>query len=84
MEGRKILDTVLIANEVVDGKRISKEEGIVFKIDFEKAHDHVDWGFLEWFYPKIKILDERFVYPLQDLQFLSVEALRGGLKHLEV
>ena len=22
------------------------KEGVVFKIDFEKAHDHVDWGFL--------------------------------------
>ena len=35
-----------IANEVVDEKRRSEEEGIVFKIDFEKAYDHVDWGFL--------------------------------------
>ncbi|KAL6335916.1 hypothetical protein AAG906_003541 [Vitis piasezkii] len=24
-----------------------KEEGVVFKIDFEKAYDHVDWGFLD-------------------------------------
>ena len=28
-------------------KRRSEEEGIVFKIDFEKAYDHVDWDFLE-------------------------------------
>ena len=47
VEGRQILDVVLIANEVVDEKRRSGEEGIVFKIDFEKAYDHVDWGFLE-------------------------------------
>ena len=42
VEGRHILDTVLIANEVVDEKRRSGEEGVVFKIDFEKAYDHVD------------------------------------------
>ncbi|RVW96808.1 Transposon TX1 uncharacterized 149 kDa protein [Vitis vinifera] len=47
VEGRYILDAVLIANEVVDEKRRSGEEGIVFKIDFEKAYDHVDWGFLD-------------------------------------
>ncbi|RVW46854.1 Transposon TX1 uncharacterized 149 kDa protein [Vitis vinifera] len=47
IEGRHILDAVLIANEVVDEKRRSGEEGIVFKIDFEKAYDHVDWGFLD-------------------------------------
>ena len=47
VEGRHILDVVLIANEVVDEKRRSGEEGVVFKIDFEKAYDHVDWGFLD-------------------------------------
>ena len=31
----------------MDEKRRSGEEGIVFKIDFEKAYDHVDWGFLD-------------------------------------
>ncbi|RVX11326.1 LINE-1 retrotransposable element ORF2 protein [Vitis vinifera] len=41
------LDAVLIANEVVDEKRRSGEEGVVFKIDFEKAYDHVEWGFLD-------------------------------------
>ena len=42
VEGRQILDAMLIANEVVDEKRRSREEGVVFKIDFEKAYDHVD------------------------------------------
>ena len=45
VEGRQILDAVLIANEVVEEKKRSGEEGVVFKIDFEKAYDHVDWGF---------------------------------------
>ena len=47
VEGRHILDAMLIANEVVDEKRRSGEEGVVFKIDFEKDYDHVDWGFLD-------------------------------------
>ena len=38
---------MLIANEVVDKKKILGEEGVVFKIYFEKAYDHVDWGFLD-------------------------------------
>ena len=47
VQGRQILDTVLIANEIVDEKKRSREEGVIFKIDFEKAYDHVNWDFLD-------------------------------------
>ena len=47
IEGRQILNVVLITNEVVDEKRRSRQEGVVFKIDFEKAYDLVDWDFLD-------------------------------------
>ncbi|KAM2004953.1 hypothetical protein FF1_000090 [Malus domestica] len=47
VKGRQILDAVLVSNEVVEEVRQKKEEGLVFKIDFEKAYDHVDWSFLE-------------------------------------
>ena len=42
VQGRQILNAVLIANEIVDEKRRSGEEDVVFKIDFEKAYDHAD------------------------------------------
>ena len=38
---------ILIANEIVDERRRSREEGVVFKIDFEKAYDHMSWDFLD-------------------------------------
>ncbi|RVW70916.1 Transposon TX1 uncharacterized 149 kDa protein [Vitis vinifera] len=44
IQGRQILDAVLIANKIVDEKRRSGEEGVVFKIDFEKAYDHASRG----------------------------------------
>ena len=47
VKGRQILDSMLIANDIVDEKKRSREEGVVFKIDFEKAYDHVEWGFLD-------------------------------------
>ena len=40
------MDAVLIANEIVDEIRRSGE-GVTFKIDFEKAYDHVSWDFLD-------------------------------------
>ncbi|XP_009335445.1 uncharacterized protein LOC103928158 [Pyrus x bretschneideri] len=47
VKGRQILDAVLIANELVEEVRQKKEEGLMFKIDFEKAYDHVEWRFLD-------------------------------------
>ncbi|GAU14347.1 hypothetical protein TSUD_309070 [Trifolium subterraneum] len=44
---RQILDGILIANEVVDEARKSQKELLLFKVDFEKAYDSVDWGYLD-------------------------------------
>ncbi|KAJ9557940.1 hypothetical protein OSB04_012554 [Centaurea solstitialis] len=46
LKGRYILDGVLIANEVVEDLRKTKRKGMVFKVDFEKAYDSVEWDFL--------------------------------------
>lgn len=48
VRNRQILDAVLVANEVVDETRMKKKKGLVFKIDFEKAYDHVEWSFLDF------------------------------------
>ncbi|XP_028075237.1 uncharacterized protein LOC114277538 [Camellia sinensis] len=44
--GRNILDGVLIANEIMDGWKKAKKKGLLFKLDFEKACDFINWGFL--------------------------------------
>ena len=44
--GRQILDGLLIANEIVDETRKKKKELLLFKVDFEKAYDSVDWKYL--------------------------------------
>jgi len=44
---RQILDGILIANEVVDEAQKSNREMILFKVDFEKAYDSIDWSYLD-------------------------------------
>ncbi|CAL5358449.1 unnamed protein product [Camellia sinensis] len=44
--GRNILDGILIANEVVHGWKKDRGKGVILKLDFEKAYDSVNWGFL--------------------------------------
>ncbi|GAU51462.1 hypothetical protein TSUD_413600, partial [Trifolium subterraneum] len=47
VKDRQILDGILIANEVVDEARKLKKELLLFKVDFEKAYDSVDWSYLD-------------------------------------
>ena len=46
VEGRQILDAVLIANEAIDSTLKNNENDILCKLDIEKAYDNVDWSFL--------------------------------------
>ena len=47
IKGRQILDGILVANEIVDETRRCKKELLLFKVDFEKAYDSIDWGYLQ-------------------------------------
>lgn len=44
--GRNLLQSVMIANEVVDEARRNKKRCMIFKVDFEKAYALVCWKFL--------------------------------------
>ena len=46
IQGRQILDAVLIANEVVDSRLKSNIPSFLLKVDIEKVYDHVNWDFL--------------------------------------
>lgn len=45
--GRQILDSVVILNEAIDEAKKKKCERMFLKLDFAKAYDNIEWGFLE-------------------------------------
>eukprot|EP00268_Persea_americana_P059585 TRINITY_DN7332_c0_g2_i1.p1 TRINITY_DN7332_c0_g2~~TRINITY_DN7332_c0_g2_i1.p1 ORF type:complete len:165 (+),score=21.69 TRINITY_DN7332_c0_g2_i1:122-616(+) len=48
VQDRQILEGILIANELIDSRKMAFKEGAIFKIDLEKAYDHVDWKFVDY------------------------------------
>ncbi|KAK2446576.1 hypothetical protein QL285_017365 [Trifolium repens] len=48
LKGRLLVDGVLVVNEVVDLAKRSGKDCMIFKVDFEKAYDSVDWNFLDY------------------------------------
>ena len=46
IKGRQILDEILIANETINVLRDKRKPGLIFKVDFEKAYDSVEWSCL--------------------------------------
>jgi hypothetical protein len=48
IKGRQLVDGVVVANEVIDFAKKMGKECLIFKVDFEKAYDSVDWKFLDY------------------------------------
>jgi len=46
IEGRHLLQSALITNEVIEEARRSHKPCLIFKVDYEKAYDSVSWEFL--------------------------------------
>ncbi|GLT33525.1 hypothetical protein SLA2020_081070 [Shorea laevis] len=46
--GRQLVGSVLTLNEVVDEVQNRKKPAFVFKADFQKAYDCVNWSYLAW------------------------------------
>jgi hypothetical protein len=57
IKGGNLVDGVVIVNEVVDWAKKAKKECLIFKVDFEKVYDSVEWVFLEYMFQRGGFLD---------------------------
>jgi len=46
LKDREMLDSVLVANEIIKDLKRSGKKGICMKVEYEKAYDSVRWDFL--------------------------------------
>lgn len=47
VQGRQILEAILVAFEAFEDCRVNKKKGVLLKLDLEKAYDKVSWDFLD-------------------------------------
>jgi hypothetical protein len=58
IKGRSLVEGVVVVNEIIDNAKKSGKKCLVFKVDFEKAYDSVDWGFLDYMLQRFGFCDK--------------------------
>ncbi|GKV09904.1 hypothetical protein SLEP1_g21338 [Rubroshorea leprosula] len=76
--GRQLVDSVLILNEVVHEVKRRKQQSFMFKADFEKAYDCVDWGFLDWMMDSMGFRDKWRKWIWECLSTARISVLING------
>jgi hypothetical protein len=58
LKGRQLVDGVVVVNEVIDSAKKYGKKCLILKVDFEKAYDSVDWGFLDYMLQRFGFSDK--------------------------
>ena len=78
LEGRGIVDSVLVANEVLEDIKRRKSSCIFFKVDYEKAYDSIDWSFLFYMLERLGFCGRWVCWIRACLESSSVSVLVNG------
>lgn len=73
------MDEVVVLKEVLDYVKVSKQECLIFKVDFEKAHDSISWSFFDYMMWRFGF-DVRWMACIHDWVFSRIiSILKNGL-----
>jgi len=75
IEGRGLLDSVLITNEVLEDYKRKRKRCIFFKVDYEKAYDSVKWDFIYYMLRRLGFYDRWIQWIKGCLESASVSVL---------
>jgi len=78
LEGRGLLDSVLVENEVLEEYKRKKKSCVFFKVDYEKAYDSVSWEFLYYMLKRLGFCAQWIRWIKCCLEFGSVSVLLNG------
>lgn len=78
IKGRGLLDSILVANEIVEEYRQKKKRLAIVKVDYEKAYDSVNWDFLYHMMDRMGFYDRWINWVKECLGSSSVSVLVNG------
>ena len=78
LKGRGMLDSVLMANEIVEDIMRNKKRGLCLEVDFEKAYDSGRWEFLYDMLQRLGFHHKWIVWIRGCLESASVSVLVNG------
>ncbi|XP_057443833.1 uncharacterized protein LOC130735985 [Lotus japonicus] len=76
--GRSMLDGVVVANEIIHDAKLRKKGTLVFKADFEKAYDTVDWSFLRYMMFRMNFCEKWINWIMNCISSASVSVMVNG------
>jgi len=83
LEGRGLLDSVLVANEVLEEVKRRNKRCAYFKVDYKKAYDSVSWEFLYYILGRLGFCGRWIRWIKSCLESSSVSMLINGSPTLE-
>jgi hypothetical protein len=75
MKNRFIMEGVVVLHEILHEVKKKKMSGVLFKVDFEKAYDNVNWAFLYNIMVK-----KGFSHKMHDLIFSIISSGKVNIK----
>ena len=78
LEGRGLLDSVLVANEVLEEYKRKRKSCVFFKVDYEKAYDSVSWEFIYYMLGRLGFCAKWIRWIKCCLESASVSVLVNG------
>lgn len=78
LSGRSLLQSALVASEVVEEARRKKKSCLIFKINFEKAYHLVRWSFLFYMLQRLGFNEKKISWIRVYLESSFVSILVNG------
>src|ERR1044072_453739 len=73
-----MLDSVVVANELIHEAKNKRKPTLVLKVDFEKAYDSIDWDFLVYMMRRMRFNEKWVGWIVQCLHSTSISVLVNG------